>query len=276
MIKSLTINYLRNIFIVLSIIMILLPQLWFLLWSFKSIKDIISLNFFSEFSIENYIHVLTSKEESIVKGLTDSFILAMLSILTIIPLTLPTSYGLIRFKISKWFKWFILNIFMFIRALPGTAIVVPFLPLSISFGLYDTYFIVLLMYILKFSPLALFMLMTFIGEIPIEIEEAARIDGSSTLTLFRKIVIPLIAPGIAATAVFIMIYAWSDYIFVLFLTARNVTNIQIAIAQFNSEYYVKWGQLLAGTVISVIPVIVITALTQKSMIKGLTLGAIKR
>jgi multiple sugar transport system permease protein len=87
--------------------------------------------------------------------------------------------------------------------------------------------------------------------------------------------IPLIAPGLAATAVFIMIYTWSDYIFVLFLTARNVSNIQLAVARFNAEYYVEWGPLLASSIISILPVILLVALVQKSMIKGLTLGALK-
>ncbi|MEM2951060.1 MAG: carbohydrate ABC transporter permease, partial [Nitrososphaeria archaeon] len=153
--------------------------------------------------------------------------------------------------------------------------VLPYLQISTSIGIYDTYLIVLLMYVLKFSPLALFMLMTFISELPTEIEEAAHVDGASTLKIFTSIVVPLIAPGLAATAAFIMIYSWSDYIFVLFLTARNVSNIQLEIAKFNAEYYIEWGPLLAGSIISILPVILLVALVQKSMIKGLTLGAIK-
>jgi multiple sugar transport system permease protein len=268
-------DFLWNMSVFLALFIILFPPLWALFWSFKLPKDIISLDFSPQYTVENYVAVLLSKDESIIKGLVDTLILVVLSTVVILPLAFPAAYGLARYRINKIVKWFSLNIFMFVRALPGTAIILPYLQISTAVGLYDTYLIVLLMYVLKFSPLALFMLMTFIGELPVEVEEAAHVDGASTLKVFTNIVIPLIAPGLAATAVFIMIYTWSDYIFVLFLTARNVSNIQLAVARFNAEYYVEWGPLLASSIISILPVILLVALVQKSMIKGLTLGALK-
>ncbi|MEM2951059.1 MAG: hypothetical protein QXV52_08190, partial [Nitrososphaeria archaeon] len=110
---------LLKLLVFLTLLIVLFPPLWALFWSFKYPRDIISLDLFSQYTFENFEIVLLSRDESIVKGLFDTLVLVVLSIMIILPLTFIAAYGLARYRIKSIIKWFTLNIFMFVRALPG-------------------------------------------------------------------------------------------------------------------------------------------------------------
>jgi multiple sugar transport system permease protein len=198
------------------------------------------------------------------------------TLLIVIPVAIFAGYGLGRLPHASSYKIFALNFLIFSRIMPATSIALPYFVVFCSIGIYDTYIALIIVYILKALPLAIFMIMTFIEEVPIEIEESASIDGANTPYILTKIVVPLILPGAAATAVFAFIYTWNDYLFAAFLTGKNSANLQIAIAQFNAEYQIRWGELCSSTIIAIAPILFFTIVTQKYLVRGLTMGAVKR
>jgi len=262
--------------IVMAVFIIVFPLVWIVLNSFKYFRDIITLNIFnSNWTITNYETVLISREENIIHQLLNSIFYVITTLLLVIPLSLLAGYGLARSHHSSMFKILAINLLVFSRIIPSVSIAVPYFVIFKLINIYDTPLALVIVYSLKVLPLSIFMIMTFIEEVPIEVEEAASIDGASLFLTLRKIVIPLILPGLAATAIFSFINTWNDYIFAAFLAGKNSANLQIAIAQFNAEYFVRWGELCAALIIGIAPVLIFTIIAQKYLVRGLTLGAIK-
>jgi multiple sugar transport system permease protein len=255
---------------------ILVPFLWLFLNSFKYFKDIVSFNVFGgEWTLNNYFLILFSENESLLKQLLNSLIYVAATLAIVLPLSVFSGYGLARAKLSTLSKGILMGSLIFARMVPAVSIALPYYVIFTLIGLYDTYLGLIIVYTIQGIPLAVFMMMTFIEDIPKEIEEAAEVDGASLQITLSRIVFPLILPGIAATAVFTFIYVWNDYLFVTFLAAKEAINLQVAIAGFNAEYFIRWGELSAAVIFSSVPVIIFAILTQKWLIRGLTLGAIK-
>jgi len=260
-----------------TIAIILIPIIWILLNSFKFFKDIVSMNVFSgEWTCDNYHLIFFSRDENINVQIWNSIVYVAMTLLITMPMAIFAGYGLARLPRASMFKWGILNFLVFSRVLPAMSIALPYLVLYRSLGIYNTAIGLGFVYVLKTLPLAIFMIMTFIEEVPMEIEEAALIDGASLSSLLGKVIIPLISPGAVATAIFVFIYTWNDYLFAVFLAGKEAANLQVAVAGFNAEYFIRWGEMSAATMLSIVPVIVFTILTQKYLIRGLTLGALKQ
>jgi len=115
----------------------------------------------------------------------------------------------------------------------------------------------------------------FFEEIPREIEESALIDGCSQLVAFRRIALPLAAPGLAATTIIVFIFSWNEFLFALILTGTRAVTVPVGIIGYMKETGINWGYMTAGGTLAMIPVIIFTILLQKHLVKGLTLGAIK-
>lgn len=270
-------NFMTISIIIITLTLVILPITWTFLCSFKYFKDIVTSNiFFSEWVNINYWIVLFSQEENIRHQLLNSLIYVIVTLSIVMPITTLAGYGLARLPHATLYKNLALNFLIFSRIIPATSIALPYFVIFSRINLYDTYISLIIIYILKAIPLAIFMIMTFIEELPIEIEEAAFIDGASIFYTLVKIILPLIAPGLAATAIFILIYTWNDYVFVAFLAGKNSANLQIGVAQFNAEYFIRWGELCAAIIIALLPVIFFTIIAQKYLVRGLTMGAIKR
>jgi multiple sugar transport system permease protein len=107
------------------------------------------------------------------------------------------------------------------------------------------------------------------------IEESALIDGCSEFAVFRKIALPLVAPGLAATAVLIFIFSWNEFLFALILTGTRAVTLPVGIIGFMKETGINWGYMAAGGMLALVPVVIFTILVQKHLVKGLTMGALK-
>jgi len=270
-------NFVVFLIIFITSMLVLLPIIWTFLNSFKYFKDIVTSNIlFSEWTNINYWTVLFSREENIRQQLVNSLIYVVVTLSIVMPVATLAGYGLARLPHAIFYKTFALNFLIFSRILPATSLALPYFVIFSRANMYDTYISLIFIYVLKAIPLAIFMIMTFIEEVPIEIEESASIDGASMFYILVKIVFPLIAPGVAATAIFIFMYTWNDYLFVAFLTGKNAANLQIGIAQFNAEYFIKWGELCAAIIIAILPILLFTIAVQKYLVRGLTMGALKK
>src|SRR4029077_1789169 len=123
--------------------------------------------------------------------------------------------------------------------------------------LLDTYIGLIMVYVAFNLPFAIWMMRGFLAEVPIEIEEAALLDGLSRLQIIGRIVVPVVLPGIAATAIFTFVFTWNEYLMALLLTSVNRTTVPMTISKFLMPYSILWGDLTAATVIQLVPMLII-------------------
>lgn len=161
------------------------------------------------------------------------------------------------------------------RIFPPVALVLPFYLNLRLIGGHDTWWGLAAAYVAMNIPLATWMLKGYFDAIPEELEHCAMVDGASRLTAVRRVTLPLMAPGLAATAIFAFVIAWNDFLFALILTARRARTLPVAIAEFVGDTGVIWPELMAASATALAPILIATFLLQKHIAAGLTAGAVK-
>lgn len=161
------------------------------------------------------------------------------------------------------------------RMAPPIIFLLAYFAIFVRIGLYDTLIAVILMSVTLAAPLCVWMMRSFIADVPVELEEAARIDGCHSVTAFFKVTLPLAAPGVAATAILVGIFVWNDLMFGLTLTAVNAKTVPVAVQSFVTYTQIYWGQLSASGVLAILPMLVFTVLVAKFIVRGLTFGALR-
>ena len=206
--------------------------------------------------------------------LRNSLIIAVTSTILAVVLGLLSAYAFSRYNIPGKGDWlfFILST----RMLPAVVVTIPIFLMYRALGLYDTHIGMILLYTAFNLSFSVWLLKGFIDEIPIEYEEAALVDGYSRLQAFRKIVLPQCVTGIAATAVFCLIFAWNEYAFALMLTSEKARTAPPAIPANLGVGGIEWGVIAAGSLLFLIPVVVVTFALRKYLLRGVTFGAIRQ
>ena len=162
-----------------------------------------------------------------------------------------------------------------LRFMPPIAIVLPFFIAWQRIGLIDTYLGLILIYVAFNLPFAIWLLRGFLVEVPRDLDEAATLDGLGHLAILRRIILPVIAPGVAVTAIFTFMFAWNEYLMALVLTSRNATTVPVTVSKFIQAYSILWGDVGASATIELLPVLVVVFLLQRHIMRGITLGAVK-
>ncbi|MCO5066167.1 MAG: carbohydrate ABC transporter permease [Rhizobiaceae bacterium] len=182
-------------------------------------------------------------------------------------------YGITRFRFrarNPLLMW-ILNL----RMLPPIAIVIPYYVLYSQVGLIDTFPGLILAYLPLTLPLAVWLLYGFAQDIPRSIDEAARIDGANRWQVFRDMVLPLMRPAIAVAGTFCFLEVWNEFTLALILTGSQTKTVPIGMSQFLTEHSVEWGPMAAAALLLLLPLLVVTYFLQRSLVRGLTLGAVR-
>jgi ABC-type glycerol-3-phosphate transport system permease component len=175
----------------------------------------------------------------------------------------------LRFRGRRAILGFILAVTMF----PQISIVSPLFLLLRALRLIDTYPGLILPYLTFAMPLTVWLLNGYFRQIPLELEEAARLDGASP---FLRVIVPLSMPGIATTAILTFIYCWNEFLFALsFTLTPERQTVPVAIALFRGRYEVPWGEILAAAIVTTVPVAALVLLAQRRIVQGLTAGAVK-
>ncbi len=159
--------------------------------------------------------------------------------------------------------------------MPPVAGIIPIYILMKNLRLLDTVWCLIFAYLTFNLPFVIWMLKGFFEEIPREIEESALIDGCSEFGVYLKIALPLIAPGLAATAILAFIFSWNEFLFALILTGTKAVTLPVGIIGFMKETGINWGYMTAGGVLALIPVLLFVMFVQRHLVKGLTMGALK-
>ncbi|HDN85251.1 MAG TPA: carbohydrate ABC transporter permease, partial [Candidatus Aerophobetes bacterium] len=205
--------------------------------------------------------------------LFNSIIVALVSTALAVFIGSLSAYVFSRFDIKG--KNDLLFIILSSRMLPPIVIVIPLVIMYRTLGLYDTRLGLIIMYTVFNLAFTVWIMRSFIDEIPKEYEEAAMVDGYSRFQAFFKFVLPEMRPGMAATAIFSFIMSWNEFTFALLLTGERARTAPPAIAQSLGTAGINWGHIAAGSVLMVIPVVVFTFILRGNLIRGFTFGAIK-
>jgi ABC-type glycerol-3-phosphate transport system permease component len=168
------------------------------------------------------------------------------------------------------------TMFLFIQLFPVAVIVIPLFILWTNLKLTNTYWSLIVTYLVFGLPISTWLLIGFFNAVPIELEEAAMIDGSSRLGALVRITLPLSLPGLAATAIYVFLLAWNEFFFALtFMNSTEMRTIPVGLASFFAEHSVDWGGLMAASVLASLPVVVLFGLLSRYFVQGLTSGAVK-
>ena len=261
-----------NIIILIIIIVILAINVYPIYWMIKTSfsKDTRYGKAF-EFSLIHYIELF--ERHAFKKFVINSLLVSIVSTVVVIIISIIAAYSFSRFKFKgkdSIALWIIST-----RFLPPVIMAIPIYVLFMQLRLINNYVSLIIVYITINIPLAVWLLKSYISEVPLEIEDSAMVDGCSRLGIIFKIDIPMITPGLISTSILCFIFSWNEYLFSLILTGNITRTLPVAVSVFQADRLVLWGPLSAGGLISIVPIIILTIIVQKSLVKGLTLGAIK-
>lgn len=266
----------KIVFVLITVIIfgfVLFPPIVLFLTSIKTELDALSFppKWIFQPTLQNYVDIF--KSSPLIRFLLNSIIVASTNTVLSLGLGSLTAYGLARFKFrgSENLSFWILSI----RMMPPVATIIPIYIIMKKVRLLDTPWALIIIYLSFNLPFVVWMMKGFFEDIPRAIEESALIDGCSEFAVFRKIALPLVAPGLAATAVLIFIFSWNEFLFALILTGTRAVTLPVGIIGFMKETGINWGYMAAGGMLALVPVVIFTILVQKHLVKGLTMGALK-
>lgn len=264
-------------YIIVSILLIwsLFPVYWMLNNSLKNrVEQFSDMPTFypNQVTLENYMTLFL--ELGFHKALLNSLLIATVATTIAVFIGALAAYSLSRYRFigrKGLLIWILLT-----RIFPPVTFVIPLYAMMGNMGLLNTRIALILAYIAFNLPFAIWLLIGFFNEVPLELEESAMIDGASPFQTFRKVVLPLIIPGIGATAIFTFITAWNEFLYgMIFIQSPELSTVPVALSGLVTEYLVLWGPMSAGGILSAIPIVLLVYLMQDTFIKGLTLGAVK-
>ncbi|WP_179141543.1 carbohydrate ABC transporter permease [Primorskyibacter flagellatus] len=205
--------------------------------------------------------------------LINSIIVTCVSTILAVGLGAMVSYGLTRFRVFAGH-----HIFFFIlstRFAPPVAFVVPLYLMLRQVGLLDTHIGLILIYTSMNLSLVVWIIRGFFESIPIEIEEAARIDGYTHLQVFTKVALPLVKPGMITTSILSAIMAWNEFLIATIMTQSNASTLPVYLGGFSGSMGLEWGPYMAVGAMAVLPIMIFTLVLQKHLVRGLTFGAVR-
>lgn len=267
-------TFLGYVAVVVVMVVILFPIFWMFKLSFMTLGEANReppVLFFQP-TFENYVDSFLGRSP-FPRYFLNSLIAAAGSSVVVLALGLPAAYSFARFKFKGRTNalYFILSA----RMLPPIAVVVPFYLIFRFIGLLDTPFALIIVYTVMNMPLAVWLLKGFIEEVPKDLEESAMVDGCSRMGAFRRVIIPVLAPGLAVTTIFSFVFAWNELLFAVTLTASRAATAPVMIAAFSTTVIEQITEMGATACVYMLPPIIFAFLMRKYFVAGLTLGAVK-
>jgi multiple sugar transport system permease protein len=252
----------------------LFPYLWMLLTSLKPAAEAAAwpVRYWpSRLTLEHYETLLA--RTSFAGNLANSFIIAAGATLTGLAAAVPAAYAFSRFRFRG--RRTLLVGFLTANMFPIVLLILPIFVFMRQLGLLDTFIGVIAGHATFAIPFSIWMLTSYFAAIPLELDEAATIDGASRLQAIRLVILPVAMPGIVTTAIYIFITSWNEYLFAMMLAGQDVRTVTVALQLFIGEFSIQWGLLTAGGTLVALPATILFLFIQKRLTGGLTAGAVK-
>lgn len=254
---------------------VVVPFLWMLLGSFKPNSELLSSQstlLIRHPTLQNYVNLF--QQYSFATYFGNSALVASVTACFATSISAFAGYALARFRFPG--RGLLGFLMLATQMLPMIAVIIPLFIWFKQFHLIDTYWALLIAYNAFAIPFCTWMIRGFFVALPVELEEAAKIDGASDFGAFWRIVLPLSATGLLATAIFAFILAWQEFLFaVTFINSSELFTLTVGLAAMHGQNVIDWGLLNAGVVVSTIPLAILFSLLQRYLVQGLTAGAVK-
>lgn len=271
-------NPLEKIILAILTIMVMvffmMPIYWLLITAFKYGREAFAIPpkwFIFDFTLKNFIEALTTVKTP--RFILNSVIITSGATLLSLILGVPAGYAIARSKsrllnLSSYF-------FLLLLMVPPVAMLIPFYLIMRDVHLLGSYFAVILLDTVFDASFVVWMMRSYFADVPQEMEEAALVDGASHVGAFFKVALPLSTPGIVASALYVIIYSWNDFLFALMLTSPKTKTIPLGILASFSAVEIGWGRMAAMSIFAIIPAVIISLFLNKYFVRGLTMGATK-
>jgi ABC-type glycerol-3-phosphate transport system permease component len=250
----------------------LFPYTWMVLSAFRYPADTLALppRLFFEVTLDGFTKVF--RQSTFGLYLLNSLFITVCSVAITMLIATPAAYGLVR--VSRGGSAFLVTL-LIARMIPAIALVVPIYIIGNLTRQLDTYQIMIVVTVAFNLPFAIWMVRGFFLDLPANLVDAARIDGATEWEVLTQVVAPLSRGGIFATAVFVFVGAWNEFLFALILTSGKTTTATVALLSFRTSQGIEWDTISAGAFMVSLPVIIFAFIMQRYLVEGLTMGAVK-
>jgi multiple sugar transport system permease protein len=267
---------LRYLALALATVVSVFPFWWMLNTSLKRQVDIFSgASLYPQHPTGDNYRLLFSQYH-FGSYLTNSILVVLASVAVSLVIGTLAAYALARFELTLRLNRLGLVAALLVRMIPPILLVVPFYIVLSNLGLLDTRLGLAFLYTGINTSFVIWMMQSFLAEIPVDIEEAAMVDGDSRITALRRVVLPLVAPGLAATAIFSVINTYNDFLIALTMTSTpSAQTVPVGISSLIGKIQIAWGPMAAAGVVGALPIVIFALLVQRHFVRGLTLGAVK-
>lgn len=259
--------------VLLAVVLSLFPILYLFITSFKPAELTFAIPPVWVFkpTLNNYVEIFVGGK--FIKYFINSLVIALATTAIALVLGVFAGYGFSRFRFRGLTT---LRLGALIpQMLPPITIIVPLYVLFNAMELVDTRWALIISYLTFIIPLAIWMMTGFFAEVPQELEESAMIDGCTRLGAMVRISLPIIAPGLAATAILGFIYAWNEFLYAVILTGRDARTLPVTITSFMTNKAILWGRIAASGSLVLLPVLIFALIAQRYLVRGLSRGAVK-
>lgn len=261
------------VLVILGVVVFSANSLWALSTSLKVPDDILAYPpslIPNPATFESYTRVLDGQ---FLRWFLNSLIVAVGTVVVVLGVSIPAAYGATRFQFRG--QTALLFVILAGMAVGQVATVVPFYFLASRLGLIDTYIVLILVYSVWMTPLSVWLLRGYFKSIPVSLDEAAMLDGCTRFRAMLRVVVPLARPGVAAAALIVFVYSWNEFILAVALTmSDSMRTVPVGLHMFLATYGVDWGAISAGSIVSLLPVLMLFLVLQRQFISGLTAGTL--
>ena len=273
--KNKTFNIVCWIFVVIFLIITIFPFFWILISSFKPESEFLGANAYRIIAenptLENYRTVIV--EKGMLRAIGNSFVMSAATTFYVVIVASMSAYIISRFKFKG--KALLMGLILAVAMFPQMIVVGPIFNMFYKLKILNTYW-VCLAYSTITLPSAVWIMVAHFNQVPLALEEAAKIDGCSTWGMLWRIIFPIAAPGVFTTAIMSFISAWNEYLLSCTLNINeNIQTVPVRLSYLKDQFTVFWSQIAAATVVVVIPTLLIVLLFQKQIVAGISNGAVK-
>ena len=204
------------------------------------------------------------------ESITTSLLLAVVVTVISLLICLPAAYAIARYKMGK-----MNTAILTARLLPNISILLPYYFIFSKLKMIDTYGVLILSHMVLSLPLIVWIMTGFFADLPLELEEAAIVDGCTRQKCFTNVLLPISTPGLVTCATLSFLGSWNNFQFALILSGEKTRTLPVSLQYFVSGADIRWGRMLAATIVVIVPTIILTMILQKYIVQGMTAGAVK-
>lgn len=266
---------LTHIVLIAAAAIVIVPVAWTVAAGFRTQISLLMGEFFFKPVWFNFAEVLFSKTSDFLLNYRNSIIVGVTSTALCLVVATLAAWSLHRMRWPGWVVHIFLAWALIFHMIPPVALASAWYTMARSVGFDNTFTALILAHTTLNLPMALWMMSVFVRDVPRELEEAAAIDGATTPVLLRHVILPIIAPGLAATAVLTFVFSWNEFAVALTLSMKQTATVPVAIAKFAQDFEIQYTQMAASAALSILPALLLLLIAQRYIVKGLTQGAVK-